>query len=197
MLQRPGGETGSFGSIAGAETALTREFGRHVFEIAALLRVSQRLYNYRVWVVGATGIEPVTPTMSRCGSFHASEASANKPLAVRGDTQLRRIARFRSQQLLVSFRFLPRETPVKLHHCKKRSKGGTGNCSPFRWRSECGLRLIESEACCYGIQRARRIPLTNVRPRRRSAELAWQLSERKSRLKNRLNFGLSNGVDPV
>src|SRR6266852_2250746 len=41
LLQRPGGETGSFGSIAGAETALTREFGRHVFEIAALLRVSQ------------------------------------------------------------------------------------------------------------------------------------------------------------
>src|SRR5258708_30547673 len=34
LLQRPGGETGSFGSIAGAETALTREFGRHVFEIA-------------------------------------------------------------------------------------------------------------------------------------------------------------------
>jgi hypothetical protein len=48
LLQRPGGETGAFGSIAGAETALTREFGRHVFEIAALLRVSQRLYNYRV-----------------------------------------------------------------------------------------------------------------------------------------------------
>jgi hypothetical protein len=67
LLQRPGGETGSFGSIAGAETALTREFGGHVFEIAALLRVSQRLYNYRVWVVGATGIEPVTPSMStRC-----------------------------------------------------------------------------------------------------------------------------------
>src|ERR1700736_5911985 len=67
LVQRPGGETGSFGSIAGAETALTREFGRHVFEIAALLRVSQRLHNYRVWVVGATGIEPVTPSMStRC-----------------------------------------------------------------------------------------------------------------------------------
>jgi hypothetical protein len=47
LLQRPGGETGAFGSI-GAETALTREFGRHVFEIAALLRVSQRLHNYRV-----------------------------------------------------------------------------------------------------------------------------------------------------
>ena len=51
LLQRPGGEMGSFGSIAGAETALTKEFGRHVFEIAALLRVSQTLYNYRVCVV--------------------------------------------------------------------------------------------------------------------------------------------------
>src|SRR3981081_3123556 len=61
LLQRPGGETGSFGSIAGAETALTREFGRHVFEIAALLRVPQRLYNYRVWVVGVIGIEPNYP----------------------------------------------------------------------------------------------------------------------------------------
>ena len=63
MLQRPGGETGSFGSIAGAETALTREFGRHVFEIAALLRVPQRLYNYRVWVVDVMGIELVTPSL--------------------------------------------------------------------------------------------------------------------------------------
>ena len=61
MLQRPGGETGSFGSIAGAETALTREFGRHVFEIAALLRVSQRLYNYRVWVVGMVWFELAAP----------------------------------------------------------------------------------------------------------------------------------------
>ena len=34
LLRRPGGETSPFGSIAGAETALTREFGRHVFEIA-------------------------------------------------------------------------------------------------------------------------------------------------------------------
>ena len=53
---------GSFVSIAGTETTLTREFGRHVFEIAALLRVSQRLYNYRVWVVGVMGIELVTPS---------------------------------------------------------------------------------------------------------------------------------------
>ena len=67
LLQRPRGEMGSFGSIAGAETALTKEFGRHVFETAARLRVSRTLYNFRVWVVGATGIEPVTPSMStRC-----------------------------------------------------------------------------------------------------------------------------------
>src|SRR6202165_5422753 len=76
-LQSPGGEMGSFGSIAGAETALTREFGRHVFEIAALLRVPQRLHNYGVWMVGATGIEPVTPSMStRCSP---AELRALKP----------------------------------------------------------------------------------------------------------------------
>ena len=48
---------GSFGSIARAETALTRDFGRHVFEIAALLRVSHSLYNYRVWVVETVGLK--------------------------------------------------------------------------------------------------------------------------------------------
>ena len=57
---------GSFASIAGAETALTREFGRHVFEIAALLRVSSILYNYRVLVVGVIAIEPVTPSELSC-----------------------------------------------------------------------------------------------------------------------------------
>ena len=61
LLQRPGGETGSFGSIAGAETALTRVFGRHVFEIAALSRVVSTLYNYRVCVVVcAVRYEPVS-----------------------------------------------------------------------------------------------------------------------------------------
>jgi hypothetical protein len=50
LLQRPGGETGAFGSIAGAETALTREFGRHVFEIAALLQsVSGGRTRVRTW----------------------------------------------------------------------------------------------------------------------------------------------------
>jgi hypothetical protein len=67
LLQRPDGRMGRLTPIAGAETALTREFGKHVFEIAELLRVPHIRYNYRVWVVGATGIEPVTPSMStRC-----------------------------------------------------------------------------------------------------------------------------------
>jgi hypothetical protein len=52
---------GRFDPIAGAETALTREFGKHVFEIAERLRVAYTLYNYRVWVVEAEGSEPPTP----------------------------------------------------------------------------------------------------------------------------------------
>src|ERR1700687_964127 len=85
LLQRPGGETGSFGSIAGAETALTREFGRHVFEIAALLRVSQRLHNYGVWVVETIWtklhaphavIEPVSEPRARNGIFCCRDGSA-------------------------------------------------------------------------------------------------------------------------
>jgi hypothetical protein len=54
----------SFAAIAGAETAPIRDFGRHVFDITVLLRVSITLYNRRLCVVGTTGIEPVTPTMS-------------------------------------------------------------------------------------------------------------------------------------
>ena len=85
LLQRPGGETGSFGSIAGAETALTREFGRHVFEIAALLRVSQRLHNYGVLVVETIWtklhaphavIEPVSEPRARNGIFCCRDGSA-------------------------------------------------------------------------------------------------------------------------
>ena len=85
LLQRPGGETGSFGSIAGAETALTREFGRHVFEIAALLRVSQTPYNYRVCVVETiwtklaaphAEIEPVSETRARNGIFCCRDRAA-------------------------------------------------------------------------------------------------------------------------
>src|SRR5260370_1243925 len=61
LLQRPGGEMGSFASIAGTETALTSQFGRHAFENAALLRVSHTLYNYRVWVVVCAVVcEPVS-----------------------------------------------------------------------------------------------------------------------------------------
>jgi len=52
---------GSFAAIAGAETALTKEIDRHVFEIAELLRVSLRLYNLRVWVVVCAVVcEPVS-----------------------------------------------------------------------------------------------------------------------------------------
>jgi hypothetical protein len=60
-MQRPAAEMASFAAIAGAETALTREFGGYVFDIAELLRVSITTYNYRVWVVDTIGIEPVTP----------------------------------------------------------------------------------------------------------------------------------------
>ena len=69
-MQRPRDEMGSFASIARAETALTREFGRHVFEIAEIVRVSLTLNNLRVWVVETVGlelgthhsvIEPVSP----------------------------------------------------------------------------------------------------------------------------------------
>jgi len=51
---------GRFTPIAGAETALTREFGKHVFEIAELLRVSLGLYNFRVWVVETVGHKLMT-----------------------------------------------------------------------------------------------------------------------------------------
>jgi hypothetical protein len=58
---------GRFTPIAGAETALTRESGKHVFEIAELLRVSHNLYNYRVWVVVcAVGYEPVFARVPPC-----------------------------------------------------------------------------------------------------------------------------------
>ncbi len=56
---------GSFASIAGTETALTCQFGRHAFENAAILRVSHTLYNYRVWVVVcAVRYEPVSVLIS-------------------------------------------------------------------------------------------------------------------------------------
>jgi hypothetical protein len=64
-MQRPAAEMALFAAIAGAETALTREFGGHVFDITALLRASLKRYNLRVWMVGATGIEPVTPSSAK------------------------------------------------------------------------------------------------------------------------------------
>jgi hypothetical protein len=56
-MQRPAAEMASFAEIPGAETALTREFGGHVFDIAELLRVPIALHNYRVWVVEFVGLE--------------------------------------------------------------------------------------------------------------------------------------------
>jgi len=56
-MQRQRDEMGLFVAISVAETALTREFGRHVFEIAAVLRVSNNQYNFRVCVVETAEIE--------------------------------------------------------------------------------------------------------------------------------------------
>ena len=75
----------SFAAIAGAETAPTREFGRHVFDITALLRVSVTLYNYRVCVVETiwielpaphAGIEPVSEARVRNGIFCCRDRAA-------------------------------------------------------------------------------------------------------------------------
>ena len=67
FLQRQNAELASFAMISRAETALVKKNGAHVFDIAELSRVSLDQYNLRVWMVGATGIEPVTPSMStRC-----------------------------------------------------------------------------------------------------------------------------------
>jgi hypothetical protein len=52
---------GLFAVNTRAETADIGEFGRHVFEIAALSRASLRRYNLRVWVVGLVWTELTTP----------------------------------------------------------------------------------------------------------------------------------------
>jgi hypothetical protein len=63
----------------------TKEFGRHVFEIAALLRASHTLYNFRVWVVETiwtklptphAEIEPVSETRARNGIFCCRDRAA-------------------------------------------------------------------------------------------------------------------------
>jgi hypothetical protein len=48
-MQRPVAEMASFAAIAGAETAPTREFGRHAFDITELLRVSIGRTRARTW----------------------------------------------------------------------------------------------------------------------------------------------------
>ena len=64
-MQRQGDKISDFGTYSTAETAQTKKPGTHVFNISAVSRVSLSHHNYREWVVGTTGIEPVTPTMSR------------------------------------------------------------------------------------------------------------------------------------
>ena len=63
--QRQGDKISDFGTYSTAETAQTKKPGTHVFDNSDALRVSLSRHNYREWVVGTTGIEPVTPTMSR------------------------------------------------------------------------------------------------------------------------------------
>ena len=84
-MQRPGAEMALFAAIAGAETAPTREFGRHVFDITELLRVSIAIYNYRVCVVEMiwtklpapyAGIEPVSGSRVRNGIFCCRDRAA-------------------------------------------------------------------------------------------------------------------------
>jgi hypothetical protein len=60
-MQRRGAEMGSFAVNARAETAGIREFGRHVFEIAALSRASPNRYNLGVWVVETVWFELAAP----------------------------------------------------------------------------------------------------------------------------------------
>src|ERR1700729_3791606 len=60
-MQRREAELGSFALNARPETARIREFGGHVFEIAALSRASLNRYNLRVWVVGLERTELPTP----------------------------------------------------------------------------------------------------------------------------------------
>jgi hypothetical protein len=64
-MQRLSGETGLFAESLQAETAQIRKLGAHVFDIPTVLRVFYLSHNLGEWVVGTTGIEPVTPAMSR------------------------------------------------------------------------------------------------------------------------------------
>jgi hypothetical protein len=66
LLRRPGGEMGSFASIAGAETRQPENLADmslrlRLFEIAALLRASDIQYNYRVWAVETIGTKLPAP----------------------------------------------------------------------------------------------------------------------------------------
>ena len=67
-MQRREAELGSFAVNARPETARIREFGGHVFEIAALSRASLNRYNLRVWVVGGDGDRTCDPLVNEAGS---------------------------------------------------------------------------------------------------------------------------------
>jgi hypothetical protein len=64
-MQRLSDETGLFAAALPAETTQIRELGAHVFDIFIVKSACIYQHNYGEWVVGTTGIEPVTPTLSR------------------------------------------------------------------------------------------------------------------------------------
>jgi hypothetical protein len=94
-MQRPGAEMASFAAIAGAETAPTREFSRHVFDITALLRVSITLYNYKMRVGGRTRArtwDPMMLLLLELGQQTRSSSSTNfKPTLRRNEREQTRL----------------------------------------------------------------------------------------------------------
>jgi hypothetical protein len=76
-------EIGPFAESLPAETVQLREFAEHVFDFAAVVRVFYLSHNLCEWMVGTTGIEPVTPTMSTQGvDEKCSEISGRSALNV-------------------------------------------------------------------------------------------------------------------
>src|ERR1022692_2580048 len=93
-MQRREAELGSFAVNARPETARLREFGRHVFEIAALSRASLKRDNLRVWVVELEGtelttplpvVEPVSDLRVRNGIFRCRDGRVKTEFSSRGD----------------------------------------------------------------------------------------------------------------
>ena len=83
-VQRQGDKISDFGTYSTAETAQTKKPGTHVFDNSDVLQASLSHHNYREWVVGTTGIEPVTPTMStQCVDGNYSRIFKQRALNVR------------------------------------------------------------------------------------------------------------------